>query len=121
MTLPLPWTASSPQGSQWTYTFTTTNGLPASITGKTFELVLRPDPRSTGTPSAVINSSAPTGQGSITINTSAVTVTAVLSPTATSALQADTTYAATLWMDPGLTDATALVVGLFTIRAAAAP
>jgi len=121
MSFPLPFTTLVPAGSQWTYVFTTANGLPASIAGKVFELVLRDAPASTGTPAATVSSTAPTSSGSVTVNTGAVTVTAVLSPTATTALTPGSTYALTLWMDPGDTDATAVVVGLFYVQPAAAP
>jgi hypothetical protein len=116
--LPLPWTTSGPVGSQWTQSF----GFPTTdISTYTWTLVLRSSTRQTGTPAARITSTGATASGYITVDTTARTVLAVLSPTATAALAADETYALALWADPSLSDATTWVRGLFTATAVAAP
>jgi len=116
--LPLPWVTFSNPGSQWSYSFQVQNddGTLMNIIGKTFELVIRTDQRTSGTPAATINSTSSTASGTITVNTATSTVVATLNPVATSALVANTTYSLTLWMDPGLSDATALVNGFMTVR-----
>lgn len=118
MTLPLPWTTSSPVGSQWQQSF----GFPTTnLSTYTWTFVLRTNAQQTGTPAARISSTGATSSGYITVNATAGTVLTVLSPTATAALIPGQAYALTLWADPGLSDATAWVTGLFTATAAAAP
>lgn len=101
-------------GSQWvtTYQLQNDDGTLMAISGKTFEFVIRPNPSDTAEPAMVaVNSTASTAQGYITVTTATSTVQVVLSPTATALLgQGARPY--TLWMDPGLPDATALVDGI---------
>lgn len=123
VTLPLSWTTSEPQGSQWFTTFTLQNddGTPMDITGKTFELVIRGDPKSLVSPIfAKIDSVAPNAQGFITVDVPGASLQAVLNSSTTAAMTSGYTYALALWMDPVLSDATALIVGQFYCQAVAA-
>lgn len=118
MPLPQPWTTSSPVGSQWQQQF----GFPTTdISTYTWTLTLRTSAQQTGTPAARITSTGATASGYITVNAAARTVMAVLTPAATAALAADETYALALWADPGLSDATTWVRGLFAATPVAAP
>lgn len=123
MVAPLPWTTSSPQGSQWSAAFTFENDDESlmDLTGKTFELVLRDAPSSRGAPAAMITSTATTASGGFVIDIPSARVLAVLSPTATGALSANDTYSLALWVDPDLNDASAVVVGGFYVQPVAAP
>jgi hypothetical protein len=118
VTLPLPWTTSGPVGSQWTqsFDFPTTD-----LSTLTFEFVLRTSAQQAGTPAARVSSTGATASGYITVTPSAGTVMVVLSPTATGALTPGQNYALALWADPGLSDATVWVEGIFTAKAVAAP
>lgn len=119
---PLPnfFQAVTPVGSQWAQSYQVTNddGTLANISNKTFELVVR----NTQTAATVlsVSSTASTANGTITVTSSTATLQVVLTPTATSLL---TEYGAsyTLWMDPNLSDATALVAGVFYGRTVAQP
>ncbi|MHA6764699.1 hypothetical protein [Streptacidiphilus sp. PAMC 29251] len=118
MTLPLPWTTSSPVGSQWKQSF----GFPTTdISTYTWTLTLRTSTRQAGTPITRISSTSATASGYITVDTAARTVMAVLSATATASLAPGETYALALWADPSLSDATTWVRGLFTATPVAAP
>lgn len=101
-------------GSQWsqTYTIQNSDGTPFNITGKTWEFVVRNDPSeaSSVTPAIKVLSSASSAAGSIVVDTNKMTVQVILSPTATGAL-VQKGYVYSLWMDPGLSDATAWVTG----------
>ncbi len=101
-------------GSQWTqgYQLQNDDGTPMDISGFTFEMVIRPS-ASDHTEAALVavNSTTSNAQGSITVDVDTATLLVVLSPTATTLLgQGANVYA--LWMDPGDSDATALVVGI---------
>lgn len=113
--LPNQLQANAAAGSQWVQTYTLQNddGTAMNISGKVFEFVIRPTVSDTTEPAMVaVNSTAATGQGYITVTAATSTLQVVLSPTATALLgQGARPY--TLWMDNGLTDATALVVGTF--------
>lgn len=119
---PLPnfFQAIAPIGSQWAQDYQVTNddGTLANITNKTFELVVR----NTQSAASVfsVTSTASTTYGTITVTSSTATLQVVLSPNATNLL---TEYGAsyTLWMDPNLNDATALVAGVFYGRTVAQP
>lgn len=102
-------------GGQWTETYTLTNddGTLMNITGKTFELVVRPSPTDKAEPAMVaVSSTSANAQGYITVTANTSTVQVVLSPTAT-ALLGKSAYPYALWMDPGLPDATPVVAGTF--------
>lgn len=101
-------------GSQWSQTYTIQNSDTTlfNITGKTWEFVVRSDPSepTAVTPVIKVLSSAPGAQGSIVVNTTTSTVQVILTPAATAALS-QKGYVYSLWMDPGLSDATAWVTG----------
>lgn len=100
-------------GSQWSqaYTFQNADGSLIDLTTKTFEFVVRTDPSELTATTPLIKVTTTSGtQGVITVNTSTATATVTLSPTATAVL-AQQAYPYSLWMDPGLTDATAWVTG----------
>jgi hypothetical protein len=103
-----------------TYTLQNDDGTPMTITGKTFEFVIRPSTSDTTQPGMVsVNSTTASAQGYITVTATSSTVQVVLSPTATSLLgQSADPYS--LWMDPGQPDATALVTGTFFCNLVAA-
>ncbi|WP_157536205.1 hypothetical protein [Kitasatospora mediocidica] len=114
-TLPNQLNTTSAAGSQWatTYTLQNDDGTLMNIVGKSFEFVVRPSTTDVAEPALVaVNSTTATAQGYITVTPSTSTVQVVLSPTAT-ALLGQSAYPYSLWMDPGLTDATDLVVGTF--------
>lgn len=106
--------------SQWSqvYVITNDNGSLANIATKTFELVVR-DSR-TGITVFSVNSTASTSAGNIVVTTSASSIQVILNPAATFLLhEYGSNY--TLWMDPNLSDATALVAGIFYGRTVATP
>ncbi|MER6350657.1 hypothetical protein ABT186_02075 [Streptomyces sp. NPDC001634] len=114
--------ANAAAGSQWVQTYTLQNddGTLMAITGKTFEFVIRPNTSDKTQPALVaVKSTGATAQGYITVTTGTSQVQVVLSPTAT-ALLGQSAYPYSLWMDPGLPDATDLVVGLFFCQLVAA-
>lgn len=119
---PLPnfFQAVSPIGSQWAQSYQVTNddGSLTNITNKVFELVVR-NTISNATVFSVNNTTSTT-YGTITVTSSTATLQVVLTPTATNLL---TEYGAnyTLWMDQNLSDATALVAGVFYGRTVAQP
>ena len=100
-------------GSQWSQSYQLQNddGTLMDISGFTFEMVIRPSTSDHTQPALVaVNSTASSAQGYITVTVDTATLLVVLSPTATALLgQGSNPYA--LWMDPGDSDATALVVG----------
>jgi hypothetical protein len=107
-------------GSQWAQDYQVTNddGSLTDLTNKTFELVVRNT--KTNAVILLVNSTASTSAGTITVTTSTSTLQVILTPAATDLL---TEYGAnyTLWMDPNLTDAVALVAGVFYGRTVAQP
>ncbi|MFE2712228.1 hypothetical protein ACFXKI_09620 [Streptomyces mirabilis] len=121
--LPNQINSTAAAGSQWVQTYAIQNddGSVTDITNKTFEFVIRPHTTDTAQPAMVaVNSTAANAQGYITVTTATATLQVVLSPTTTGLLQRSANPY-TLWMDPGLPDATALVVGtFFTSQIAAA-
>ena len=94
------------------YTLQNDNGTLMNLVGKTFEFSIRTDPAQTSATAALIsvNSTSSTSSGSITVNTFTSQVTVVLTATAMATLSQNQYYY-TLWMDPGLADATAMVSG----------
>jgi hypothetical protein len=98
-------------GGQWPqgYTLTNDDGTPMDLSTAVFELVIRPTVTDVTEPALVsVTSAASSNQGYITITGNVVLV--VLSPTATALLGAGARPYA-LWLDPGLSDATPIVVG----------
>lgn len=120
--LPLRWRTATAAGTQWAATFTLLNddGTRMSISGKTFEFVIRPTSADATVPPLVKLTSAATGQGYLTVDTVTATVQVILSPSATLALGAGCRPFA-LWMDPGLPDQTCLVEGPFYSRLVTSP
>lgn len=120
-TVPAMWTTFAVPGSQWVYSFQLQNddGTLMNITNKTFELVVRTSSRASSPVFTVTTTSGANGQ--ITVNTATSTIQVVASPTATALLTGTDVYAVALWMDPNLTDATALLTGTMTARVVAAP
>src|SRR5690242_10931331 len=119
--LPNNYTIVTAQASQWSAVFTVYNedGTLANLTGKIFELVVR---ATASTPSVIfsVTSTASTASGTITVNTATSAVTVIINPVATALLTGGGgNY--TLWMDQGLSDATALVTGVFLAQAVPAP
>ncbi|WP_327066884.1 hypothetical protein [Kitasatospora sp. NBC_01302] len=113
--LPNQLNTTSASGSQWvtSYQLQNDDGTLMNITGKTFEFVIRPTTSDATEPALVsVNSTAANAQGYITVTPATSTLLVVLSPTAT-ALIGQSAYPYSLWMDPGLSDATDLVTGTF--------
>lgn len=122
-TVPAIWTTFATPGSVWSYTFQLLNddGTLMNIIGKTFELVVRTSVRAAGSPLYSVSNTASTASGTITVNTGTSTIQVTVNPAATNLLVANTVYSTTLWMDPSLSDATALLTGTLTARAVTAP
>jgi hypothetical protein len=121
---PLPnlYNIQAASGSQYSVSFTVQNdnGSLANITNKTFELVVRDRTNSPNRTFFSINSTSSTANGTITVNTTTSVVSVLVTPTAVNLItNGGGPY--TLWMDPNLSDATALVVGTFFVEPVAAP
>jgi len=113
---------TNPQGSQWstTYLLQNSDGTLMNIIGKTFEFAIRRAVTDTGSPTLSVTSGASTANGQIIVDTTASTVQVILTATGTALLtHGGGPYI--LWMDPGQTSATALVVGTFYAPQVAAP
>lgn len=121
-TLPLPFTTQTYPGSQWTTTFQFLNadGSLMSISGFTYQMVIRTSTENTGAPAVVVSSSASTSSGSIVISLATSSISVTLTPTATASLAAGESYALAVWQDPDLSDATAVVVGSMYVTPVAA-
>lgn len=119
--LPNSMDVTAAQGSEWSYTLSPLNpdGTPISIVGKTFEFVIRRSVADTGLPLVKIDQT-PGASGVITVDTGANTVTVTVTATAT-ALLVHGGGAYTLWMNPGQSDAVALLAGVFYAMQVAAP
>lgn len=120
--LPNQLNAQAIAGSVWdtNYVLQNDDSTPMNIVGKTFEFVIRGAVTDTGNPLVSVSSAGPTSMGSIIVNTGSSSVFVSLAPAATTLLgQGARPYA--LWMDPGLTTATDLVIGTFNSALAAAP
>ena len=110
-TLPNTFSIQMGIGSQWqqSYALQNSDGSLFNTAGKIFEFVVRNDPSESASITPAIKVTTTAGaQGQITVSGSTVTVT--LAPTATAALS-QKTYSYALWMDQGLSDATAWVTG----------
>ncbi|NUQ95272.1 MAG: hypothetical protein HOY79_01475 [Streptomyces sp.] len=121
--MPPLWAANATAGSQWVTSFTLTNddGTLMSIVGKSFEFVVRASATDTSpTPLAKVTSSSATAAGYITVSTATSSLQVVLSPTATSGIPPTGSWHS-LWLDPGLPDATLHLSGPFYCQAAPAP
>lgn len=123
MLLPNLYNIQAASNSQFSVVFTIQNddGTLADLTGKIFEFVVRDRLNATSSKVLVsVNSSTATANGYITVSTTASTVEVVLTATGVG-LIVDGGGPYTLWMDQGLSDATALVVGTFFVQQVAAP
>jgi hypothetical protein len=119
--LPNYYTIISSQGSAWSAVFALQNddGTPMDIAGKTFEFVARPAVTNRSTPPQVeVTSVTNTAQGEVNVNVTAATVEVVVNASANSGWTGGT-Y--TLWMNPGLVDATALVQGPYLLQPTTVP
>lgn len=119
--LPNQWNASAAAGSQWAQAFQLQNddGTPVNTVGWTWEFVIRPTVSDVTSPALVQVTTTASSQGYITVNTATATVMVVLSPAATTALgKGARPYA--LWSNPGTTQATAWVDGVFNSQLVAA-
>lgn len=114
--------AFATSGGQWAtgYTFYNDDDTLMNLAGKTFEFVVRPTVSDATEPAQIsVNSTTAGAQGYITVTLATSSILVVLSPTATALLgQSNRPYA--LWMDPGQTDATPVVVGLMNSQLVAA-
>lgn len=121
MLLPNTYTINTAAASEWSASFTLQNddGTLADITNKTFEFVVRDRLKTPGVVLFSVNSTGTNAYGGITVNTVTSTVSVVVTPTATSLIE-EGGGPYTLWMDPTLADATALVVGVFYTQPVAA-
>jgi hypothetical protein len=88
------------------------DGTLMDITGKTFEFVVRTKIDNESTTPLIRVGQTPNAQGYITVNTTTSTVQVVVYATANTS--AGGYY--TLWMDPNLSDQTALVQGPYNIQ-----
>jgi hypothetical protein len=114
--------AYATSGSQWSegYTFYNDDDTLMDLSTKTFEFVVRPTVADVTEPAQIaVTSTGATGQGYITVTLATSTVLVVLSDSAT-ALLGQSTRPYALWMDPGGSDQTAVVVGLMNSRQVAA-
>lgn len=94
------------------YTLLNDDNTLMNISGKTFEFSIRTDPFQTSaiSPLISVNSTSSTANGAITVNTLTSQVSVVVTSTAMAKLT-QAQYYYTLWMDPGLADATPVVAG----------
>lgn len=122
MLLPNNYTIVTALGSQWSSIFTIYNddGTLANLTNKTFEFVVRDRLGQPGTVLFSFTAAAPNAYGSMTVNTVNSTIQVVVNPAAT-ALITEGGGPYTLWMDQNLSDATALVTGVFYANPVANP
>ncbi len=119
MLLPNNYTIVAASGSQWSALFTIydDDGTPADLTNKIFELVTRDR---LGVSSRTIFSINSTTYGTIIPTVVNSTIQVIVMPAATSlVVEGGGPY--TLWMDQGLSDATALVTGTFFANPVANP
>lgn len=122
MLLPNNYTIVAAAGSQWSTVVTIYNddGTLADITNKTFEFVVRDRLSSPGRVIFSFTSTASNAYGAMVVSTVNSTVEVIVNPTATSLItEGGGPY--TLWMDPSLSDATALVTGTFYANPVANP
>ena len=120
--LPNNYTIVTAMDSQWSGVFTVTNddGSLTDLTNKTFEFVIRNRLGSVGTVLASVNNTAGAANGTIVVDLTKSTVEVILNPVAVNTVtNGGAPY--TLWMDPSLSDATALVTGTIYVNPVATP
>lgn len=122
--LPNPASITAAVGSQlnMTYVLKNDDNTLMNITGKIFEFSVRTDPSQTSAtaPKISVTSTASTGSGTITVNTLTSTVAVSVSALAMATLT-QAQYYYTLWMDQGLSSATAMVSGTLFAEFTAMP
>lgn len=92
---------------------------PMNITGKSFTFVARPTVTNRSAPPQVeVNSAFSTAQGEINIDLLSSTIEVVVTSSANSGWSGGTF---TLWMNPNLADATALVQGPYLLQPTTIP
>lgn len=122
MLLPNNYTIVTALGSQWSAIFTIYNddGTLADLTNKIFELVVRDRLGNSSRVTFSVNSTASTTYGTIVPNLVNSTIQVIVTPAATNLIvEGGGPY--TIWMDQGLSDATALVTGVFFANPVANP
>jgi len=120
--LPNTYTIVTAASSQWSAVFTVTNddGSLTDLTGKTFEMVIRDRLGNVGQVLASVSNGASTANGTIQVDLQRSTVRVILNPVAVDTVTSGgAPY--TLWMDPNLSDATALVTGIIYVNPVANP
>lgn len=124
MPLPVIWNTTITPGAEWPVTIACRDNdeAPMALDTKTLELVIRPSVTDATQPPLVkVTSTGATAQGSVTVDTTASTVAAVVQPAGTALLTGGGPWAYALWMNPGQADATALLTGTLTPTPAPAP
>lgn len=122
MLLPNNYTIVTAAGSQWSAIFTVYNddGTLANLTNKVFEFVVRDRLGQPGNVIFSFTSVSGNAYGSMVIDTVNSTVQVTVNPAATLLItEGGGPY--TLWMDQNLSDATALVTGVFYANPVANP
>lgn len=122
MLLPNNYTIVTAAGSQWSSIFTIYNddGTLANLTNKTFEFVVRDRLGQPGNVLFSFTAASPNAYGSMVVNTVNSTIQVIVTPAATLLItEGGGPY--TLWMDQNLSDATALVTGVFYANPVANP
>lgn len=122
MLLPNNYTIVTALGSQWSAIFTIYNddGTLADLTNKIFELVVRDRLGNSSRVTFSVNNTASTTYGTIIPNLVNSTIQVIVTPAATNLIvEGGGPY--TIWMDQGLSDATALVTGVFFANPVANP
>lgn len=120
--LPNTYTIVTAASSQWSAVFTVTNddGSLTDLTGKTFEMVIRDRLGNVGEVLASVSNDVSTADGTIQVDLQQAAVRVILNPVAVNAVvSGGAPY--TLWMDPNLSDATALVTGIIYVNPVATP
>lgn len=120
--LPNTYTIVTAADSQWSGVFTVQNddGTNADLTNKTFEMVIRDRLGGVGVVLASVSSTASTADGTIIVNLLSSSLEVILTPSAVNTVTSGgAPY--TLWMDPNLSDATALVAGIIYVNPVATP
>ena len=120
--LPNNYTIVTAAGAEWSATVTIYNddGTLADITNKTFEMVARNRLNTVGVVLFTVTSIATGVYGGITVNVANSAAQVILAPAATATIvEGGAPY--TLWMNPSLPDAEALLTGILYANPIAAP
>lgn len=120
--LPNNYTIVTAADSQWSAVFTVNNddGTLTDLTNKTFEMVIRDRLGGAGTVLTSVDSITSTADGTIIVNLITSSFEVILTPAAVNTVtNGGAPY--TVWMDPNLSDATALVTGTIYVNPVAIP